>query len=92
MANGLVYAELTEFLKRELAEDGFSGCEVRVTPQRTEIIIRATRTDKVPLSAPLSAIFLCLSLPLIRHLAALLSALCSVLCALLTLSSNSLSL
>jgi len=30
-----------------LAEDGFSGCEVRVTPSRTEVIIRATRTKNV---------------------------------------------
>nr|WCZ58734.1 40S ribosomal protein S3 [Seculamonas ecuadoriensis] len=47
VANGLFHAELNTFLRRELAEDGFSGCEVRVTPSRTEIIIRATRTDKV---------------------------------------------
>eukprot|EP00850_Spirogloea_muscicola_P011064 SM000067S20341 [mRNA] locus=s67:441628:442725:+ [translate_table: standard] len=32
---------------RELAEDGYSGVEVRVTPMRTEIIIRATRTQNV---------------------------------------------
>ena len=32
---------------RELAEDGYSGVEVRVTPMRTEIIIRATRTANV---------------------------------------------
>ena len=32
---------------RELAEDGYSGAEVRVTPMRTEIIIRATRTQNV---------------------------------------------
>ncbi|KAF2579543.1 hypothetical protein F2Q68_00001174 [Brassica cretica] len=31
----------------ELAEDGYSGVEVRVTPMRTEIIIRATRTQNV---------------------------------------------
>jgi len=30
-----------------LAEDGYSGVEVRVTPMRTEIIIRATRTQNV---------------------------------------------
>jgi small subunit ribosomal protein S3e len=30
-----------------LSEDGYSGVEVRVTPQRTEIIIRATRTQSV---------------------------------------------
>lgn len=34
-------------LTRELAEDGYSGVEVRVTPMRTEIIIRATRTQNV---------------------------------------------
>ena len=34
-------------LTRELAEDGFSGVEVRTTPLRTEIIIRATRTQSV---------------------------------------------
>ena len=28
-------------------EDGYSGVEVRVTPMRTEIIIRATRTREV---------------------------------------------
>jgi small subunit ribosomal protein S3e len=38
---------LNEFLTRELAEDGYSGVEVRVTPQRTEIIIMATRTQNV---------------------------------------------
>lgn len=31
----------------ELFEDGYSGAEVRVTPQRTEVIIRATRTKTV---------------------------------------------
>jgi len=41
------YAELNEVLTRELAEDGYSGVEVRVTPMRTEIIIRATRTQNV---------------------------------------------
>lgn len=38
---------MNEFLTRELAEDGYSGVEVRVTPQRTEIIIMATRTQNV---------------------------------------------
>ena len=40
-------AELNEFLTRELAEEGYAGVEVRVTPMRTEIIIRATRTQNV---------------------------------------------
>uniref|UniRef100_A0A2I3GGL1 KH type-2 domain-containing protein n=1 Tax=Nomascus leucogenys TaxID=61853 RepID=A0A2I3GGL1_NOMLE len=40
-------AELNEFLTEELAEDGYSGLEVQVTPTRTEIIILATRTQNV---------------------------------------------
>jgi len=47
VANGVFYAELNEFLQRELGEDGYAGVEVRVTPMRTEIIIRATRTQSV---------------------------------------------
>merc|ERR1711976_739909 len=47
VADGVFKAELNEFLKRELGEDGYSGVEVRVTPMRTEIIIRATRTQNV---------------------------------------------
>merc|ERR1712243_94044 len=47
VADGIFKAELNEFLKRELAEDGYSGVEVRVTPLRTEIIILATRTQNV---------------------------------------------
>lgn len=47
VADGVFYAELNEMLTRELAEDGYSGVEVRVTPMRTEIIIRATRTQNV---------------------------------------------
>jgi len=47
VSDGVFYAELNEMLTRELAEDGYSGVEVRVTPMRTEIIIRATRTQNV---------------------------------------------
>merc|ERR1712018_266857 len=47
VADGVFKAELDEFLTRELAEDGYSGVEVRVTPTRTEIIILATRTQNV---------------------------------------------
>mmetsp|Transcript_26155 Transcript_26155/g.37169 ORF Transcript_26155/g.37169 Transcript_26155/m.37169 type:complete len:249 (-) Transcript_26155:64-810(-) len=45
--DGIFYSELNEFLQRELGEDGYSGVEVRVTTMRTEIIIRATRTQNV---------------------------------------------
>ncbi|CAL5442795.1 unnamed protein product [Camellia sinensis] len=41
VADGVFFAELNEVSTRELAEDGYSG----VTPLRTEIIIRATRTQ-----------------------------------------------
>jgi len=47
VADGVFYAELNEFLTRQLAEDGYAGVEVRPTPLRTEIIIRATRTQSV---------------------------------------------
>lgn len=47
VADGVFYAELNELLTRELAEDGYAGVEVRTTPHRTEIIIRATRTQNV---------------------------------------------
>merc|ERR1712156_438094 len=47
VADGVFKAELNEFLTRELAEDGYSGVEVRVAPTKTEIIIMATRTQKV---------------------------------------------
>jgi len=47
VADGVFYSELNEFLMRVLAEEGYAGVEVRVTPIRTEIIIRATRTREV---------------------------------------------
>ena len=45
--DGVFEAELNEFLSCTLAEDGYAGVEVRVTPIKTEIIIRATRTREV---------------------------------------------
>ncbi|CDR43552.1 CYFA0S12e01816g1_1 [Cyberlindnera fabianii] len=47
VADGVFYAELNEFFTRELAEQGYAGCEVRVTPTKTEIIVRATQTQAV---------------------------------------------
>lgn len=43
----MLRAELNEFLTRELAEDGYSGVDVRAAPSRTEIVISATRTQNV---------------------------------------------
>jgi len=47
VADGIFYAELNEFLQRELAEDGYSGVTVRVTPTRIEIVVKATRSKNV---------------------------------------------
>ncbi|BGP52766.1 hypothetical protein JCM8202_004401 [Rhodotorula sphaerocarpa] len=47
VADGVFYAELSEFFSRTLSSEGYSGCEVRVTHARTEIIIRATHTQEV---------------------------------------------
>nr|ADD38871.1 40S ribosomal protein S3-B [Lepeophtheirus salmonis] len=44
---GLFKAELDEMLKRELAEDGYSGIMVRGTHPKTEVIISATKTQNV---------------------------------------------
>jgi len=38
---------LNDFLSKELFESGYAGCEVRVTPNMTEVIIRATKTSGV---------------------------------------------
>jgi len=45
--DGVFYAELNDLLSKELAESGYAGCEVRVTPTSTEVIIRATKTADV---------------------------------------------
>merc|ERR1712212_38246 len=45
--DGLFRAELDQMLWLELAEDGYSGCEVRHSPHRIECIIMATRTQSV---------------------------------------------
>merc|ERR1712223_1329371 len=47
VADGIFKAELNRLLTEELAEDGYSGVEVRVAPTKTEIIIMATRTQNV---------------------------------------------
>jgi small subunit ribosomal protein S3e len=47
VADGVFYSELNEFLTRVLGEDGYAGVEIRVTPIRTEIIVRATKTREV---------------------------------------------
>lgn len=45
--DGLFHSELNEFFQRELAENGYSGCELRQTPKRTEIVIKATSPTSI---------------------------------------------
>merc|ERR1711879_27081 len=47
VADGIFFAELNALLTRELAEEGYSGVEVRTAPNKTQIIIKATRTKNV---------------------------------------------
>ena len=47
VADGVFFAELNEFLEHELSNEGYAGVELRVIPGRTEITIRATRTQAI---------------------------------------------
>jgi len=47
IADGLLFSELNEFFLKELSEDGYSGLQIRVTPQRTEVLIYCTKTKNV---------------------------------------------
>ena len=47
VADGVFHAELHAFLLRALAVAGYAGFEVRVTPVKTEILIKATKTQEV---------------------------------------------
>eukprot|EP00020_Sapocribrum_chincoteaguense_P010613 CAMPEP_0170731496 /NCGR_PEP_ID=MMETSP0437-20130122/1075_1 /TAXON_ID=0 /ORGANISM="Sexangularia sp." /LENGTH=229 /DNA_ID=CAMNT_0011069721 /DNA_START=45 /DNA_END=734 /DNA_ORIENTATION=- len=47
VADGVFYAELNEYFSVELAEEGYSGVEVRQSGNKVELIIRATRTKDV---------------------------------------------
>eukprot|EP00834_Sanchytrium_tribonematis_P001445 NODE_35_length_36362_cov_0.944434.p21 type:complete len:239 gc:universal NODE_35_length_36362_cov_0.944434:20596-21312(+) len=47
VSDGVFYAELNEFFARELAAEGFAGVEIRVTSSKTEIIIKATKSQDI---------------------------------------------
>jgi small subunit ribosomal protein S3e len=40
---GMMNAELSELLRRELGVDGFSSVDIRISPQKTDIVIRAAK-------------------------------------------------
>jgi small subunit ribosomal protein S3e len=44
VADGVFRAEIDELFQRKLSEDGYSGVDVRITPLRTEIIIKVARS------------------------------------------------
>ena len=50
VADGVFRAELNEFFTRELAEEGYSGCDVRVTHARTEVPYTLSLALDVPVS------------------------------------------
>jgi hypothetical protein len=50
VADGVFYAELNEFFQRELAEEGYSGVEVRVTPTVTDISTSHLSNFPLPLN------------------------------------------
>lgn len=47
MADGVFHAELHAFFERSISSAGYAGFEVRVTPVKTEIRIKATKTQEV---------------------------------------------
>lgn len=47
VADGVFFSELNELFSRELVDSGFAGAEVRNTPARTEIVLRATKPNDV---------------------------------------------
>jgi small subunit ribosomal protein S3e len=49
---GMFYAEINEFLRRMLAEDGYAGVQIKPTPQATQVVIRCTKTNEVVAKIP----------------------------------------
>ena len=47
VADGVFHAELHAFFGRALQIAGYAGFEVRTTPVKTEILIKATKTQEV---------------------------------------------
>ena len=47
VADGVFHAELHAFLSRALETAGYAGIEVRVTPVKTEIRIKAAKVHEV---------------------------------------------
>ena len=47
VADGIFRSEVAEFLEKMLSDDGYGGVDVRVTPARTDIVIKSTTPKKV---------------------------------------------
>lgn len=50
--DGVFYAEINEFLRRMLAEDGYAGVQIKPTPQATQVVVRCTKTNEVVARIP----------------------------------------
>ncbi len=53
VADGVFKAELNDFLACELSEEGYSGCDVRVTHARTEVCDTSLETYYRGVTSPL---------------------------------------
>lgn len=47
IADGVFYAQLNDLFTRMLGRDGYTGLEVRRSPVKTEIVLRATRSQNI---------------------------------------------
>jgi len=50
--DGIFYAEINEFLRRYLAEEGYAGVEIKPKPDCTQIVIKCTKTADVVKKIP----------------------------------------
>jgi len=50
--DGVFYAEINEFLRRYLAEDGYAGVEIKPKPESTQVVIKCTKTADVVKKIP----------------------------------------
>jgi len=50
--DGVFYAEINEFLRRYLAEEGYAGVEIKPKPDCTQIVIKCTKTADVVKKIP----------------------------------------
>lgn len=50
--DGIFFAEINEFLRRYLAEEGYAGVEIKPKPECTQVVIKCTKTADVVKKIP----------------------------------------